>query len=108
MPVTKASKPRKERDRPFPWTCGNCLKDEVYPETMPYTIDVNHDGQLHHLEIPALRIPKCRACGELVFSNSVDDQIFQALHAHLRLLASEPIQNGQETLDLKSKEESSH
>ena len=67
MPDTSTSKPRKQRDRPFPWTCGNCLKDEVYPETMPYAIDIKHAGQLHHLEIPVLKIPKCRACGELVF-----------------------------------------
>ena len=86
MPDTIASKGRKQSDRPFPWPCGNCLKDEVYPETMPYAIDVKHDGQLYHLEIPALCIPKCRACGEQVFSNSVDDEILQALRAHLRLL----------------------
>src|SRR5262249_23933124 len=58
-------------------------------ETMPYAIDVKHDAQLYHLEIPALYIPRCRACGELIFSNSVDDQILQALRAHLRLRTSE-------------------
>ena len=98
------SKSRKERDRPFPWPCPNCLEDEVYPETLPYAIDVKHDGQLYHLEIPALQVPKCRACGELVFSNSVDDQILRALRAHLRLLTPEQIRGGREALGLKSKE----
>ena len=46
---------------------------------MPYAIDVKHNGQLYHLEIPALRIPRCRVCGELIFSNSVDDEILQVL-----------------------------
>lgn len=101
---TITSKPRKQSDRPFPWPCGNCLKDEVYPETMPYAVDVKHDGQLYHLEIPALRIPRCRACGELVFSNSVDDQVLQALRAHLRLLTPEQIRAGREALGLKSKD----
>ena len=106
MPDTNTNKSRKERDRPFPWTCGNCLKDEVYPETMPYAIDVKHEGRSYHLEIPALRIPKCRACGALAFSNNVDDQILQALHAKLRLLTPDPIRNGQEALGSNSNEDS--
>jgi putative zinc finger/helix-turn-helix YgiT family protein len=104
MPETITNKPRKEHHRPFPWPCGNCLKDEVYPETMPYAIDVKHDGQLYHLEIPALRIPMCRACGTLVFSNSVDDQILQALRAQLRLLTPEQIHGGREALGLSLQE----
>ncbi len=104
MPETITNKPRNGRRRPFPWPCGNCLKDEVYPETMPYVIDVKHDDQLYHLEIPALCIPKCRACGELIFSNSVDDQIFQALRAHLRLLTPEQIRGGREALELSLQE----
>ncbi|SRR5579883_412376 len=104
MPDTRTNKPRKLRDRPFPWTCGNCLKDEVYLEAIPYTLDIKHDGQLYHLEIPALQLPKCRSCGELVFSNSVDDQILQALRAHLRLLTPDQIRNGKEALGLKSAE----
>jgi putative zinc finger/helix-turn-helix YgiT family protein len=104
MPDTTLSKPRKQRDRPFPWPCGNCLKEEVYPATMPYVIDVKHDGHLYHLEVPELKIPKCRACGELVFSNSVDDQILQALRARVGLLTPEQIRTGRETLSLKSEE----
>ena len=71
---------------------------------MSYAIDVKHDGQSHHLEFPALTIPKCKACGELAFSNSVDDQILQALRTHLRLLAPEQIRSMRESLGLKSKE----
>lgn len=101
---TTTRKSRKRRDRPFPWPCGNCLKGEVYPETMPYATEVKHDGQLYHLEIAELRIPKCRACGELVFSNSVDDQIIQALRSHVRLLTPEQIRGGRKSLGLKCKE----
>lgn len=98
------SKARKERDRPFPWPCPNCLEDKVHPQTMPYAIDVKHDGQLYDLDIPELSIPKCSACGELVFSNSVDDRIIQALRERVGLLAPEQIRRGRETLGLKSKE----
>lgn len=71
---------------------------------MSYALDVKHDGQPYHLEFPALTIPKCRACGELAFCNSVDDQILQALRAHLRLLTPEQIRAKRESLGLKSEE----
>ena len=103
-PEMKTSEARKRRDRPFPWPCANCLKDEVYPVTMPYTTEVKHDGRMYKLTIPALTIPKCRACGELVFSNSVDDQIMAALRSHLNLLTPEQIRAGRKALGLKSKE----
>src|SRR5262245_2413060 len=96
--------PRKRGDRPFPWCCPNCLKEEVYPEAMPYATEINHDGRCYHIEIPQIKIPKCKACGKLVFSNSVDDQITQALRAHVRLLTPEQIRSGREALGLKAKE----
>jgi putative zinc finger/helix-turn-helix YgiT family protein len=99
-----ANSPRKRRDRPFPWRCFHCLKDEVYPATIPYAAEVKHDGRLHHIEVPKLTTPKCRACGELVFTNDADDQILHALRLHLRLLTPEQIKAGRTALGLKSKE----
>lgn len=100
----KKTEIRKRRDRPFPWPCVNCLKDEVYPETMPYGIERKHSGRIYQLTIPALTIPKCRACGELVFSNSVDDQIIKALRTEAKLLTPQQIKAGRKALGLKSKE----
>ncbi|HBI44636.1 MAG TPA: hypothetical protein DDY78_17565 [Planctomycetales bacterium] len=101
---TTANQSRKRRDRPFPWLCANCLKDEVYPVTMPYAVETKHDGRLYHIEVPELRIPKCKACGELIFSNSVDDQIMEALRSHVRILTPEQIKAGRKALGLKSKD----
>jgi putative zinc finger/helix-turn-helix YgiT family protein len=98
---TKTKKPRKRCDRPFPWLCTNCLKEEVYPETITYAADVKYDRRLHHLEIPELKIPVCRTCGERVFSNTVDDQIVQALRAQVRLLTPQQIKAGRTALRLK-------
>ena len=103
-PEPTTAEVRKGRDRPFPWVCANCLKDEVYPVTMPYTTEVKHDGRMYKLTIPALTIPKCRACGELVFSIRVDDQIVAALRAEARLLTPQQIREGREALGLQSKE----
>ncbi len=96
--------PRKRGDRPFPWHCPNCLQEEVYPEVMPYTTDVMHDGRRYHLEIPEISIPKCRACGKVFISNRVDEDILRALRAQARLLMPEQIKAAREALGLKSKD----
>ena len=103
-PDGTTNKTRKRHGRPFPWRCFNCLKEEVYPATIPYAADIKHDGRMHHIEIPKLTIPKCRACGEVVFSNSADDQIVQALRAHLNLLTPQQIRERRKALGLKAKE----
>src|SRR5262245_17959795 len=100
----KTNGARKRRDRPFPWRCMNCLKQEVYPETITYAAEIKHDGRLHHFEVPELRIPKCKACGNLTFSVSVDDQIIAALRTHLKLLTPKQIKAGRKALGLASKE----
>jgi putative zinc finger/helix-turn-helix YgiT family protein len=95
---------RKRRNRPFPWPCANCLKVEVYPETISYTAEIKHDGRPYHIEIPELKIPKCRACGALTFSSSVDDQILRALRCQVRLLTPQQIKEQRRALGLKKKE----
>jgi putative zinc finger/helix-turn-helix YgiT family protein len=76
----------------------------VHPEVMLYTTDVMHDGRRFHLEVPRIHIPKCRACGNLVFSHSVDDEVFRALRQQAWLLAPEQIKEARMALGLKSKE----
>lgn len=80
---------RKRKAKPFPWRCPECLKVEVRPAVVPYNADVKHDGRTHAVEIPALSIPRCEACGELVFGNDTDEQISRALRDKLGLLQIE-------------------
>jgi putative zinc finger/helix-turn-helix YgiT family protein len=92
MKRSMKQRPDRERgDRPFPWQCPACLRVQVTPSVIPYTANVKHDGSLHAVEIPALEVPKCQACGELIFSSHVDEQINQALRAKLRLLTPDQI-----------------
>ena len=72
--------------RSFPWDCPKCQRRNVYPAQVRYGIDVKYDGQTHHIELSSLEAPKCRNCGELVFTNSVGDQVHAALRAKLGLL----------------------
>ena len=100
----KKSKSTKATGRPFPWKCPSCLRGEVYPATIPYTIEVKHDGAVHSVHLPTMEVPKCKACGKLLFTNRVDDQISDALRAQLKLLGPAQIRAARKSLGLKQKE----
>jgi putative zinc finger/helix-turn-helix YgiT family protein len=92
------------RDKPFPWRCVKCLKRDVYPATVSYTAEVNHDGRLYEVPVPVLEVPRCQSCGELVFTNHVDEQITDALRTQLRLLAPAQIRTSRKALGLLQQE----
>jgi putative zinc finger/helix-turn-helix YgiT family protein len=101
---TNPTQDRQAADKPFPWRCPRCLKKTVNVVTMPHTAKASYDGRVHELEIPQLEIPQCASCGELVFSNRVDEQISHALRLHLRLLTPEQIRAARDALGLQQKE----
>ena len=73
---------------------------DVRPVVMPYPAKVKHDGIEYTIDIPALEIPRCQNCGELLFSNHVDEQIRDALRDRLRLLTPAQIRAGRKALAL--------
>jgi putative zinc finger/helix-turn-helix YgiT family protein len=91
-------------ERPFPWRCRHCGKTEVSMGCVRYDAEIRHDGRLYRFTIPQLRLPVCRACGEKVFTDKVDDQISDALRVHLHLLTPEEMRAGIERLSLTQKE----
>ena len=94
---------RQPQDKPFPWRCPECGKKEVRPATVQHTSQIKHDGRLYTVKLPKLRIPKCAACGELVFDNNTDEQIAQALREQLGLLSSDQIRKNREDLNLSQR-----
>jgi putative zinc finger/helix-turn-helix YgiT family protein len=96
--------PAQPREKPFPRHCPECGRAKVRPTTIPYDAEVKHDGRLYTFHIPTLRVNKCAACGEILFTNFTDDQISQALRDHLSLLSPEQIREGLRELGLKQKE----
>jgi putative zinc finger/helix-turn-helix YgiT family protein len=66
--------------------------------TLPHTSQIKHDGRLYTVEIPALRVPRCSSCGELVFDNAADEQIARALREQLGLLSGDQIRKNREDL----------
>jgi putative zinc finger/helix-turn-helix YgiT family protein len=102
-PEKQAKRPRGA-DRPFPWRCRHCGKQEVALSKVSYDAEVRHDGRLYAFTVPSLELPICSACGEKVFTNEANEQIGAALRAHLGLLTPEEIRRGLERLGLTQKE----
>lgn len=100
--------PRSERlkrsGRPFPWRCPECGQRKVQPATIAHTAEIKHDGRLYTVEIPELRVPRCEACGELVFDTHADEQIARELRRQLGLLSAEQIRRNRENLWLSQRQ----
>ncbi|MFZ5829212.1 MAG: type II TA system antitoxin MqsA family protein [Planctomycetota bacterium] len=100
---TDTNETRQAEGKPFPWTCPECRKREVWPATVPHTSQVKHDGRLYVVEVAGLRVPRCSACGELVFDNGADEQVAQALREKLGLLSGNQIRENREQLGLSQR-----
>jgi putative zinc finger/helix-turn-helix YgiT family protein len=96
------------RGKPFPWRCPECGRREVRPATVHYTSQIKHDGRLYSVELPQLRVPRCEACGEMVFDNHADAQISDALREQLALLPPSQIRQNREQLGLSQRELAEH
>ena len=106
MHPEQAKEPKRPigAERPFPWHCRHCGKDQVFLTTLPYEAEVRHDGRDHAFQIPNLELPVCRACGTKVFTEKVDEQINAALRAHLHLLTPAEMRAALKHLHMTQKE----
>ena len=98
----------ESKTKAFPWSCPECGKKEVRRSTVRHVTEIRHDGRVYTVEIARLRVPKCRACGELVFDNVADEQIAAALRRHLGLLSTEQIRTNREQLGLSQRDLADH
>lgn len=92
------------RAKPFPWRCPECGKQEVHAAQVAYTAEIKHDGRLCTVEIPDLSVPRCDACGELVFDTRADEQVARALRDQLGLLSAEQIRANRERIGLSQRQ----
>jgi hypothetical protein len=79
MPDLEAAKPATPHGRPFPWFCPRCRRKEVRPATIAYRCVRTCQGRDYAVEIPALLVPQCGNCKEVVFNYSAEEQIAKAL-----------------------------
>jgi hypothetical protein len=76
--------------RPFPWFCPNCRRQEVRCATIPYECQRLFSGQPITVVLPALNVPQCANCGELVFTYHTEEQINLAFRAQTDALRNGP------------------
>jgi hypothetical protein len=85
------TKPDRSAGRPFPWFCPRCRRKEVRRTTMPYDCQRSHNGEPVTVHVPALAVPRCGNCGELVFDYVAEEQIKEALQ---RLIQASSLHDG--------------
>lgn len=92
------------KSKPFPWECPKCFQRDVAPRNIDFSLQVNHEGRLHAIVVPGLRVPVCAACGERVFTSEADDVIEAAVRQQLHLLTRQQIQESIVKLGMRQNE----
>ncbi len=88
--MTRLPKPRK---------CMYCRENQVVPVVLPSHVEeMEHDGRKYSVSLTNFRVLQCRNCHELVFDDSADETVSQALRKEVGLLAPAEIRQGRESL----------
>ena len=87
-------------EREFSKKCSKCQERAVVIATIPYETQINYDGRLHDLKIPALTVPQCAACGNISIDLTASDQISRSFRSQLGLLEPDEIRRRREKLGL--------
>lgn len=90
--------------RVFARKCGNCRQRAMEIATIPYDIQIDHDGRKYQVHIPALTVPKCGHCGEISIDTEADKQIDEAFHREADLWTGEQIRNARTRLSLNQQQ----
>jgi putative zinc finger/helix-turn-helix YgiT family protein len=78
-------------ERAFSKKCGKCRQRMVELATVPYTVQIDHDGRKYNIAIPELIVPRCENCGTIVLDVEADRQISAAFRQEAGLLSPEEI-----------------
>lgn len=87
-------------DRKFSTKCSNCRERTVVMATIPYEIQINHDGRNYQVTVPDLNTPKCTKCGQIYFDGESSEQISRVLRKQAGLLQPEEIRLQREKVGL--------
>src|SRR5271165_6246773 len=81
-------------DRRFAPRCSECRQKTMVIATVPYRVQVDHDGKKYDVQIPALSVPKCSNCGALSIDEVASEQIDEAFRREAKLLTPKEIREG--------------
>jgi hypothetical protein len=71
-------------ERPFPWFCPRCRRQEVRRTTIHYQCQRLHEGRSLTLTLTDLVVPQCGHCGQLVFDYVAEEQLNRAYQEQVR------------------------
>jgi putative zinc finger/helix-turn-helix YgiT family protein len=89
---------------PFPWLCGQCGAEKVFPEKIAYETNLRYDGRDYKIVVPDLPALKCRECGAVLLNNESDAHLSSAFREQLKLLQPATIREGRKGLGLNQRE----
>ena len=89
---------------PFPWLCGPCGAEKVFPEKIAYETSLRYEGRDYQVVVPELPALKCRECGAVLLNNESDAHLSSAFRDRLKLLQPETIREGRKRLGLNQRE----
>jgi putative zinc finger/helix-turn-helix YgiT family protein len=89
---------------PFPWLCGQCGAEKVFPEKIAYQTSLRYEGRDYQVVVPELPALKCRECGAVLLNNESDANLSSAFRDRLKLLQPEMIREGRKRLGLNQRE----
>jgi DNA-binding transcriptional regulator YiaG len=81
-------------DRRFAPRCSECRQKTMAIATVPYRIQVDHDGKKYDVQTTDLSVPKCANCGALSIDEVASDQIDEAFRREAKLLTRKEIREG--------------
>lgn len=87
-------------DREFSKKCSKCRERAVALASIPYTVQVDHDGRKYEVTIPDLVVPRCGNCGTVILDEEANRQISAAFRKQAGLLSPEEIRDHRAALGL--------
>ncbi len=68
--------------------------------TVPYDIQIDHDGRKYPIHIAALSLPRCTECGQIAVDDVANEVIESEFRKQARLLSPEEIREGRKSLGM--------
>ena len=94
-------------ERRFAPRCGECGQKTMALASVPYSIQISHDGKKYDVNIPSLSVPKCQnpECGALSIDSVASEQIECAFRRVAKLLNPEEIRQGRISVGYANQQE---
>jgi DNA-binding transcriptional regulator YiaG len=87
-------------EREFSKKCSKCGERAMAIATVPYELQIDHDGQKYQVTISDFTVPKCTKCANISHDAEASEQISLAFRRQAGLLQPDEIRRRRESLGL--------